>query len=207
MTRFLFFSFFLSVTIPASAQQGDIILKADLTRLVNPFNSTIQLGAEYFTSDRVSLQADFGIKSPVYKKLWYNRGVFVSHSQIRKYFRSRMFLGFDLFYLHARKYDASSTKFDKKTEVTLRYDSATLIKNSYGLAFVFGEGLQMGKVILEFYTGVGIRIVNNRVDKPGTTTTAPYITHHYDWGNDNYTGTFPGGHFLLGIKLGYLLKQ
>ena len=80
---------FISIYLHAQSNldKGEIALKWDPTRLVNPFNSTVQLGAELGITETLSIHSDIGFNSNLYKDSYYNTRIFILHNQLRKYKR------------------------------------------------------------------------------------------------------------------------
>jgi hypothetical protein len=188
--------------------KGDIAVKWDPTRLLNPFNSTIQLGAEYGITDTWSIQTDIGIKSGIYNGNRYKKGLFIFHSQVRKYQSNGYFLGADLFLVHAKTFNLSQCYFNKKDKFSASYDSVTLTKNAPGISLIAGKQIKANRFLFDFYTGVGIRFVNHQLSYKTISNISNESCRgtHYNWGSDQYSGKFIAGHISLGIKIGFLLN-
>ena len=206
----LFYFFPIILIAQSNIKRGDIAIKWDPIRLVNPFNSTIQVGAEYGITESLSLQSDVGINSNIFNSTYYNREIFIVHNQLRKYKRHGHFYGLDLFYMHAKDYSYSRCMYDKNEKVSSDYDSVMLIKNAPGIAIIAGRQFIMGNVTIDMFFGAGLRLVNNEL-RYKTQTIHPAgwkcALPHFAWHNDKYSGTFPAGHFSCGIKLGYILNR
>lgn len=200
---------FLFQSLIVYSQKGDLIVKWNATRIINPFNSTFQIGAEYFLLENKSIEVEIGIKFPILKDYSrYDKGVFIARTQFRQYKDNDFFEGVDFFYLHAKDYSDFRCLYNKNKKYTADYDSVTLVKNSFGIAYSLGYQIKAGKISFDFYTGLGLRLVNNYVRSARETIrTENCFRTHYDWGNDNNRGTFIGGHFLGGIKIGYLFSK
>jgi hypothetical protein len=204
------FFFFVSSFVHAqsSPQHGPIILKWDFARLLNPFNSTIQLGAEFELKEFLTIHSDAGVNSGLNN--WYKKGIFITHNQLRKYKRDGRFIGIDLFYIHAKDYSRHGCFYDKNKRFGADYDSVTFIKNSPGLAVITGNQIKVGNFVVDIFVGLGARLVSNKVKYTRQTIHAAggeCPTGHYAWHNDRYTGDFFGGHLSFGAKLGYVVKR
>src|SRR6185436_18951954 len=157
----------------------------------------------------LTIHFDLGLKSNLYKEIsYYNKSIFISHNQLRKYRYRGNFYGIDLFYVHAKDYSDYRGLYDKNKKLSFDYDSAALIKNAPGLAIIAGKQFIMGNVTIDMFIGGGLRLVNNKVEYKTRTIHAGDIPQtHYAWHNDRYSGTFPAGHVALGIKLGYIVNR
>lgn len=204
-----FISIFLFLSIVSYSQKGNVIIKWNTTRLINLFNSTIQVGAEYYLHENISLDAEIGIRSPLFKDvIFYNKGVFIVHGQIRRYYDNDFFAGFDLGYINEKDYSDFRCMYNKNKKFNADYDSVTLIKNAGTITLICGYQIKVGKVSFDFYAGAGLRLINNKLDYVKETIhTSDCFYTHYDWGNDKYSGIFPGAQFMAGIKLGYLFPR
>ena len=98
--------------------------------------------------------------------------------------------------------------YDKNKKINADYDSVTLIKNSPGLAIISGRQMIIGNCSIDLFFGLGMRLVNNKLEYTKQTIhSGDCFQTHFAWHNDKYSGTFPAGHFSLGIKLGYILNR
>ena len=76
------------------------------------------------------------------------------------------------------------------------------------MTLLCGYQIKAGRVRFDFYAGIGFRLINNKlVYARETIHTSDCFYTHYNWSNDKYSGTFPGGQFMAGIKLGYLFTK
>ena len=210
--RSLFLSclYFISFCVQAQSNldKGEIALKWDATRLANPFNSTIQVGAEIGLNESLTIHCDLGFNSNLYKVSYYNKSIFISHNQIRKYKRNGHFYGIDVFYMHAKDYSDFRCMYDKNKKISSDYDTVTLIKNAPGIAIIAGKQLMIGNFAIDLFFGLGLRLVNNKLESLRQTTHIGNCPQtHFAWHNDKYSGTFAGGHVALGIKLGYVINK
>jgi hypothetical protein len=200
------------ILIPAQSniQKGEIAIKWDPLRLVNPFNSTIQVGVEYGITESLSVQSDVGANSNIFNSTYYNKSIFIIHNQLKKFKRHGHFYGLDLFYMHAKDYSSFRCLYDKNKKISSDYDSVMLIKNAPGIAVIAGRQLIFGNVTVDLFFGGGLRLITNKPEYKTQTIHPPNwecATTHFAWHNDKYSGTFAAGHISLGIKLGYLLNR
>lgn len=204
MTCLLFIPF--CVHAQSNLDRGEIALKWDASRIANPFNSTIQVGAEIGLSSSLTIHCDIGINSNLYKDTYYNRKIFISHNQLRKYKRDGNFYGIDIFYMHAKDYSDFRCLYDKNKKISSDYDSVMLIKNAPGISIIAGRQVMIGNFVIDLFCGAGLRLVSNKPDYVRQSAHAGDCPQtHFAWHNDRYSGTFAGGHISLGIKLGYVV--
>ena len=204
MTCLLFIPF--CVHAQSILDRGEIALKWDASRIANPFNSTIQVGAEIGLSSSLTIHCDIGINSNLYKDTYYNRKIFISHNQLRKYKRDGNFYGIDIFYMHAKDYSDFRCLYDKNKKISSDYDSVMLIKNAPGISIIAGRQVMIGNFVIDLFCGAGLRLVSNKPDYVRQSAHAGDCPQtHFAWHNDRYSGTFAGGHISLGIKLGYVV--
>lgn len=199
---------YISVHAQSYQNHRGTILKWDIARLLNPYNSTIQVGAEFGLSKSVTIHSDAGMNSNLFaKKTFFNRGIFISHNQLRKYMRRGNFYGIDLFYIHAKDFSTSQCFIDKDTRIGADYDSVTFIKNAPGAAMIFGNQAVIGRFTLDIFIGAGMRWVNNRlIYLRQTNTGIECEDRKWEFHNEKYIGNFSAIHFSFGAKLGYILK-
>jgi hypothetical protein len=159
--------------------------------------SSARISYEYGISDKFTLEHEVGFN-------FYDSKGFMLRTDVKRYLNSgnnSNYLGIDLFYKN-QNYTTSDTLLNNYTFYEV-HKNAIALSVKYGQVKTFNFGL-----IIDFYFGVGIRLIQNRNTLSTIENSSMEATS--DYGPNlimNKAGTRLYPNILFGLKIGYKLNK